>query len=162
MLKASLCAAFLAGLAACASYDGRGLIPGQSTQAEVDALMGGAVYRRPGPEGETHVYYSRMPYGGEVYVARIGPDGKLKAMEQRLSEPYFAKVTPGVTRQDDVRALFGPPFKARRFPFLQREVWEYPWRGATSARVLLLQWSYDGVLKEYFSIEDPDGVGAGE
>src|SRR5438445_2610289 len=89
-------------LSGCASYDGRGLVPGQSTEAQVEALMGPSVDRRSGPQGETHVYYSRMPYGGEVYVARIGPDGKLKAMEQRLSEQYFAKARLGVSRKEDM------------------------------------------------------------
>ena len=38
-------------LGGCASYDGRGLIPGRSTQAEVEALMGLPAERRVMPDG---------------------------------------------------------------------------------------------------------------
>jgi hypothetical protein len=149
-----------ASVAACASYDGRGLVLGQSTATQVETLMGPSADKRPGPQGETHLYYSRLPYGGEMYVARIGPDGKLRALEQRLSEQYFAKATPGVSRMEDMRALFGPPYRIQQFPRMEREIWEYPWRGPTSPRLLLLQYSRDGVLREIYSIEDPDGVGS--
>ncbi len=124
--------------------------------------MGPSADRRPGPDGETNVYYPRLPYGGEVYVARIGPDGKLKALEQRLSEKYVAMAKPGTSRKDDMRALFGPPHQIQQFPRMSREIWEYPWRGETSPRLLLLQFSPDGVLREIYSIEDPNGVSMGE
>ena len=73
-------------LAGCASYSGRGLVPGVSTAAEVDAVMGPAAERRAGPNGETVLWYPRLPYGRESYAARIGADGKLIAIEQRLTE----------------------------------------------------------------------------
>lgn len=146
-------------LAGCASYDGRGLVPGRSTEAQVEALMGPAVDRRAGPNGEKLLYYSRLPFGREMYVATIDSAGNLKSMEQRLQESYFAKVQPGVTRADEVRALFGPPHRIERFPRMARDIWEYPWRGLTSNRLLLVQCSYDGVVREFYSIEDPEGVG---
>jgi len=154
-----LTAAFVAMLFGCASYDGRGLVPGQSTEAQVEALMGPSVDRRAGPNGETHRYYSRLPYGGVVYVARIGPDGKLRAIEQRLTEENFAKVKPGVSRAEEMRVLFGPPYRIQQFSRMEREIWEYPWHGPTSNRLLLLQYSSDGIVREVYSIEDPDGVG---
>ena len=146
-------------LAGCASYDGRGLVPGRSTEAQVEALMGPAVDRRAGPDGEKLIYYSRLPFGREMYVATIGRDGNLKALEQRLQESYFAKVRPGITRADEIRALFGPPHRIDRFARMERDIWEYPWRGLTSDRLLLVQYSYDGVVREFYSIEDPQGVG---
>lgn len=75
-------------LAGCASYSGRGLTPGRSSAEDVAALMGPAAERRAGAAGETVLYYSRLPEGGQTYAARIGPDGKLVALEQRLAPEY--------------------------------------------------------------------------
>lgn len=121
--------------------------------------MGPTSDRRSGANGETLRYYSRLPYGREMYVARIGADGKLKALEQRLTEENFQKVQPGVSRSDQMRELFGPPYQVMQFPRMGREIWIYPWRGLTSDRLLLLQFSADGVVRELYTIEDPVGVG---
>lgn len=149
-------------LAGCASYDGRGLVPGQATEGQVEQLMGPSNHRRTAANGERWRYYPRMPYGGETYVARFGADGKLIALEQRLIEDNFAKINPGKSRADDVRVLLGPPYKTHRFSRMERDAWEYPWRGSTSARILLVYFSYDGVVRELYSIEDPDGIGQGD
>ena len=85
-------------LAGCASFDGRSLVPGQSTVAEVEKAMGPAAEKRPGPNGETVYYYPRLPWGYVSYAARIAPDGKLVALEQRLTEENIAKLKPGATR----------------------------------------------------------------
>ena len=121
--------------------------------------MGPSADRRSGANGETFRYYSRLPYGREMYVARIGGDGKLKALEQRLTEENFHKVQPGVSRSDQMRELLGPPYEIMQFPRMGREIWIYPWRGLTSDRLLLLQFSADGVVRELYTIEDPVGVG---
>src|SRR5437762_11687630 len=80
---AAVCVVLLAG---CASYSGRGLAPGQSSAAEVEAVMGRAADKRPGPNGETVLWFPRMPYGDGTYAARVGADGRLVAIEQRLTE----------------------------------------------------------------------------
>src|SRR5688572_29905307 len=70
-------AAALLGLSACAGYDGRGLVPGQSTSAEVDQLMGPAKDKRAASNGETVLWYPRLPSGRVSYAARIGKDDRL-------------------------------------------------------------------------------------
>jgi hypothetical protein len=154
---AVIATSFLAG---CASYNGRGLVPGQSTEAEVELLMGPSADRRAGRDGERVRYYSRLPYGREMYAARFGADGKLKALEQRLTEQYFSQLKPGVTRAEEVRDLLGPPHKAEPFPRMQREIWSYQWQGLTSWRLLLVYLSADNTVREIESVEDPEGVGA--
>ena len=151
--------ALVLAIAGCAAYDGRGLVRGQATEEQVEKLMGPSTHRSTASNGERLRYYPRMPYGGEMYVARFGADGKLIALEQRLTEENFSRIRPGTSRADDVRELLGPPHKNRRFPRMERDVWEYPWRGATSPRLLLVYFSYDGVVRELYSIEDPEGVG---
>ena len=72
-------------LTACASFDGRGLVPGQSTAADVEASMGRAAQKRPAAGGETVYYYPQLPWGYATDGARIGADGRLVAVEQRLT-----------------------------------------------------------------------------
>ena len=50
-------------LAGCASFDGRGLMPGQSTAADVESVMGAPAEKRQVANGETWYFYPRQPYG---------------------------------------------------------------------------------------------------
>lgn len=143
-------------LAGCASYSGRGLVPGVSTAAEVDAVMGPAAERRAGPNGETVLWYPRLPYGRESYAARIGADGKLIAIEQRLTEDNLGYLVKGKTTTEDVHDLFGPPNKVNQFPRMQREIWTYQMPAQTEWKVLYVQFSPDNVLREYYYIDDPE------
>lgn len=142
-------------LAGCASYSGRGLAPGRSSAEEVEALMGPAAERRAGAAGESVLYYSRLPEGGQTYAARIGPDGMLVALEQRLAPEYIAKIAPGRSRAEDVRDLLGPPWSTDRLPRLMRDVWSYPMLGSPYRKVLYIQFSGDGVVREVIVMNDP-------
>ena len=157
-MKRALPLVLLAALAAgCASFDGRGLVAGQSTADEVERLMGPAADRRAGPAGETWLYYPRQPAGRKTFVARIAPDGTLIALEQRLTDENIAKIMPQTTRGDEVRALLGPPYLVTRFPRLQREAWEYHFRHFGDPGVpmaLYVQLSPDGLVREVYLIDE--------
>jgi hypothetical protein len=143
-------------LAACAGYSGHGLVPGQSSAEEVEALMGPSAAQRPGAGGETVRYYPRQPEGRQTYAARIGPDGKLRAIEQRLTEGNVARLVPGRSRSDDVRDLFGPPYMVNHFARMQREVWTYNIYGRINQPMnLFVQFSGDGVVREVMMLDDP-------
>src|SRR5256886_16963550 len=101
-MKAIAAAAVAIVLAGCASYAGRGLAPGQSSAAEVEAVMGPAAAKRPGPNGETVLWFPRMPYGDGTYAARVGADGRLVAIEQRLTEQNIARIERGKSTADSV------------------------------------------------------------
>src|SRR5687767_12966644 len=120
MKAAALGVALLAG---CAS-----LTPGLSNVAEVQAAMGGAAEQRARPDGESWLYYPRQPFGRKVLVARIGPDGKLIGVEQRLSEEYIARLVPNHSRREDVLGLFGSPYERLHFPRMNRETWSWHMR----------------------------------
>ena len=143
-------------LAGCAGFSGRGLVAGQSSGEEVEALMGPAAETRQDPGGETVRYYSRLPYGREMYAARIGIDGKLLALEQRLTDGNVAKLRPGITREQDVRTLIGPPYRVDAFRRLEREVWTYKmYSGGFSPKDLYVQFSRDGIVREVMLMDDP-------
>jgi hypothetical protein len=155
MSKIALLAALL--LAGCASFEGRGLVPGQSTAAEVEAVMGRAADKRPAAGGETVYYFPRLPWGYATYAARIAPDGKLVALEQRLTEENIEKLKPGVTRGGEVRDLLGPPFEPMKQALSGDEIWTYPMRipGDPTPKWLLVQLGPDGVLRDRRLIDDP-------
>ncbi|HXM81548.1 MAG TPA: outer membrane protein assembly factor BamE [Burkholderiales bacterium] len=143
-------------LTGCAGFSGWGLVPGQSSAEEVEALMGPAADTRQGPGGDTVRYYSRLPYGREMYAARIGSDGKLRAIEQRLTDENVAKLRLGVSRADDVRDLIGPPYRVDTFRRLEREVWTYKmYGGGTWPKDLYVQFSRDGIVREVMVMDDP-------
>jgi hypothetical protein len=148
---------FLLLAAGCASYDGRGLVPGQSTAADVEALMGRAADKRPAAGGETVYYYSRLPFGGATYAARIAPDGKLIALEQRLTLENMDKLKPGVTRAEEVLDLLGPPYRPMKQASTGVEIWTYPFLvpGFPIPRWFIAHISPDGLLREKNMIDDP-------
>jgi len=144
-------------LAGCASFEGRGLVPGQSTAADVESAMGRAADKRVGAGGETVYYFPRLPWGYQTYAARIAPDGKLIALEQRLTEDNIKKLKPGVTRGDEVRDLLGPPFEPMKQARTGKEIWTYPMRipGYPTPKWFLVHVGPDGVVSETYLIDDP-------
>ena len=157
------CAVVLAG---CASTEGRGLVPGQSSAAEVEARMGPAADKRPAPGGETVYYYPRLPWGYATYAARISPEGKLIALEQRLTLENTETLKVGSTRAEQVLDLLGPPFEPMHQRLSGKDLWTYPMRvpGNPTPRWFLVQISPEGVLSDKYFIDDPnwarpDGTG---
>jgi hypothetical protein len=150
-------------VAGCASYDGRGLLPGQSTQSDVEASMGAPADVREMPNGERVLWYPRMPYGSGSYAARIGPDGKLVAVEQRITEQNIARILPGKTTADEVLDLVGPPYRADPFPRMEREIWTYKIQTFPFPKALFVQLSSDDIVREVYFMDDPEipRLGAG-
>jgi len=151
--------AFLAALGlalvGCASFDGRGLTPGQSGAADVERVMGAPAEKRQ-VAGETWYFYPRQPYGRVMYVARVGPDGRLVALEQRLTDANVAKIVPNTTRAQDVRDLLGPPWTATRYAGLDRDIWTWWMRqyGDPGLPIeLVVQMSPDGVVREVYRMQ---------
>jgi hypothetical protein len=141
-------------VAGCASFDGRGLVPGQARAADVEALMGTPAERATQANGNTLLYYSRLPEGRKTYVATIGPDGLLRGIEQRLNFETMGKIIPNSTSAKEVRQLLGPPYRVARMDRLQRDVWEYPWQNAEDRRILWVQFSDDGIAREVIEMHD--------
>ena len=158
-LKVSMAAALLA--AGCASYDGRGLVPGSSTAAEVEALMGPPAAKVPLAAGETEWFYPRQPDGRQTYAATIGPDGVLRSLEQRLTMANVARLKAGVSTKADVTRIFGPPWRIDEFPRLKREVWDYRMYDPPHVYVLWVQFSADGVVREVINDIDLDAEPSG-
>lgn len=144
-------------LAGCASFDGRGLTPGVSSAAEVESVMGAPAEKRTVANGETWYFYPRQPYGRTTFVARIAPDSRLVAIEQRLTDENVAKIIPNTTRAEQVRDLLGPPWQAGHYPRLERNIWTWHMRryGDPGIPVSLnVQLSMDGLVREVYIIDE--------
>jgi hypothetical protein len=146
-------------LAGCAALDGRDLVAGQSTVADVERSMGKAADRQVAANGETLLYYPLQPHGLATYVARIAPDGRLAALEQRLTPENVERLERGKTTRQEVRTLFGPAYTETRYPRMQRDIWEYRMANPAAAGIphaLYVQMSPDGVVREVYMVSDPD------
>jgi hypothetical protein len=160
-MRAILAIALLLG--GCASFDGRGLAPGQSTSADVERLMGAPAERRQ-VSGETWLYYPRQPFGRTTFVARVAPDGRLVALEQRLTDENVARIRTQTSRRDDVRDLLGPPYSVSSFPRMEREIWQYYMRHFGDPGIpvtLYVQFSPDGVAREVYLLDESNRRGRG-
>jgi hypothetical protein len=157
-MKSILVLGLAAALTACATFDGRSLSPGQSTAADVERVMGAAAEKRQ-VSGETWYYYPRQPFGRKTFVARVGTDGRLVGIEQRLTDENVAKIVPNSTRAEQVRELFGPPWSAGHYARLERNVWTWHMRrfGDPGIPVQLnVQMSPDGVVREVVILDESD------
>jgi hypothetical protein len=147
--------AFAALLAGCAGYDGRGLEPGRSRAPDVEATMGTPAEKIVLAGGESVWFYPRQPQGRHMFAVRLGPDGVVRSVEQRLTAENFQKVVPGTMQAKDVRELLGPPWLVSRLQRQQREVWEYAVYDARGFEFYLyVQFSGDGVVREVLLLRD--------
>jgi outer membrane protein assembly factor BamE (lipoprotein component of BamABCDE complex) len=155
-MKRLLFLAAAAALAGCGSL--RQAEPGMST-AQLESAMGPAADKRVHSDGETWYYYPRQPHGLAMFVARVDREGKVIAVEQRLTDENVARLEKGKSRADDVRDLLGPPWKVWPFPRMQRDIWEYRMQAAAAGNVpqgLYVQISPDAVVREIYLLSDPD------
>lgn len=113
---------------------------GVSTEAEVRTRFGepAAVYDEP--NGDRTFEYPRQPAGQTNYMISIGADGRMTALRQVLKPATFARVTPGMDR-DQVRRLLGRPAKAQAYALKEEEVWD--WRYADGQEIKLFSVTFD-------------------
>jgi hypothetical protein len=149
--------ALLSVTAGCAST-GADLQPGVATAADVERSMGRPVERRQAANGETVLWYPHFPVGKVSYAARIAPDGRLIAVEQRITEKNIATIQPNSTTAAQVRDLLGPPDSSVEFPRMQRQVWTYPVFSRPQHKELYVQISPDGVVRESYLVIDPQEI----
>ena len=158
MMKRLLLLAAAATLAGCGTGQFRTPEPGFPS-AQLESKMGPAADKRVHSDGETWFYYPRQPHGLAMFVARVDREGKVVAIEQRLTDENVARLEKGKSKADDVRDLLGPPWKVWPFPRMQRDIWEY--RMTTNAagwvpQGLYVQVSPDQVVREVYVLNDPD------
>src|SRR5512134_773353 len=96
------------------------LKPGVSTATEVKSIMGQPSFEWKEPDGSFTWEFPRGPSGSVTYMVDLRPDGVLKEIRQVLTEGYFAKIRPGLSK-DEVRKLIGRPAETMTFPLKKEE-----------------------------------------
>lgn len=154
ILRNALIVALL--LQGCAAYDGRGLVPGTSTAADVERVMGRPAERLQSSTGDTVWFYPRGPFGRHTFAVSVAPDGVMRGIEQTLTVRNMEKVHAGSSTDRDVRMIFGPPTRVTRNHRGDRSVWEY--RMFNQIQIpynLFVQFSDDGIVREVLFLRDP-------
>jgi len=150
-------------LGGCASFSGNDLISGKSSASEVERSMGMPARRMALPDGRSVWFYPRGE-GRATFAATLGKDGVLQSIEQRLTSGNILKLLPGTTRAQDVADLLGPPGRIVRMSRMERDVWEYKTAEGEDKKILWVQLSYDGLVREVlyghdFDSDGPSGPG---
>ncbi len=126
-MKMSLAVVLAVLLAACASYSGRGLIAGQSTAEEVIGVMGPPQMQWTDADGGRRLAYPRGPAGVHTFMVLIGPDGKLRRIENVMTPQAFSRIQAGMSKDQVLRAL-GPPEPSWTVYFKARDELVWEWR----------------------------------
>lgn len=114
-------------LAACASYSGSGLKPGEARLEDVQALMGPPAMRWQDADGSVQLAYPRGPLGFHTFMVLLGPDGRLQSIANVLEEESFARIRAGITKEQVLRVL-GPPDYSLSVYFKARDELVWDWR----------------------------------
>jgi hypothetical protein len=113
-------------LAGCAGFGGQPLLPGEP-RAAVEAKRGAPTGIYPAG-ADTMLEYATGPFGQYTYMARIGPDGRLKSYEQVLTAEKFGAIQVGVSGKQDVLRIIGRPAETSYLSWQKLEVWSYRYK----------------------------------
>ena len=124
----------VAAMPACDAVVLPRLKPGITRQPEAEDLMGSPAFTWRDADGSETWEYPRTPNGVVNYMLDFRPDGVLRAVRQVLSEENFARVVPGMTREE-VHRLLGQPAHEYHFALKPEDVWDWKQRDAFGADV---------------------------
>jgi outer membrane protein assembly factor BamE (lipoprotein component of BamABCDE complex) len=149
----------LALLAGCDPKKVSELEEGVSTEQDVRTRFGTPETIWPEANGDRTFEYPRQPAGHTNYMISIGSDGKMTSLRQVLHASYFAKVTPGMTR-DEVRRLLGKPAKVQAYKLQQEEIWDWRFSDrATEIKVFSVTFDSGGAVKSTSVTLEPKEAG---
>ncbi len=138
----------------CAS-DGRHLRPGESDAAAVRKDMGSPAEVLPLPQGG-EVWFYPKGLGRQTFRVELGPDGRLRGVDQVLEERHFDAVGAGSTTREQLRLMLGPPFLTWRTASGET-VWEYRYAwGAREPWTLRVGIGPDGVVSGQIRMQELD------
>ena len=128
---------------------------GVSTEVEVRKHFGDPVTVTVNPDGTRTLDYPRQPEGWTNYVIQIGPDGKMSSLRQLLNPDNFARVKPGLGRED-VRRLLGRPANMARYDLKKEEVWDWRFKeGGQISKIFSVTFDAAGLVVGSAVADDP-------
>jgi hypothetical protein len=126
MNKLFLLAIFPWCLSGCASLFGPPPMPGDT--AEVVQAKFGQPTGAYQDGADTLLEYARGPLGQYTYMARIGPDGRMRSFEQVLTGQKFGTIKIGRDTKESVLRIIGRPSKQVRYFSVDGDVWQYRYK----------------------------------
>lgn len=139
LVRIYLCAAILM-LAGC---DNQGrpveeagldrLAKGISSESDVRMVMGHPEVVWEDESGRRTLQYPKGPEGARTWSFVIDRDGKLQDYEQILTPENFARVSPGMSKQE-VRQLLGKPKSIVQFRLKKEEVWDWKYLDGSATK----------------------------
>ena len=93
-------------------------------EAQVQARLGKPDTVRKNSDGSQVWEYPTGPAGRQTYMVKVGADRSVTEVQQVLSDPFFAQVKPGMSREE-VRQILGRPGEVSMFPARDEEVWTW-------------------------------------
>ncbi|MBE7417716.1 MAG: outer membrane protein assembly factor BamE [Ideonella sp.] len=133
---------------------------GVSSEADVRHWFGEPVGIATAPDGTRTLEYPRQPEGWTNIAAVFGPDGRLRSLRQLLTPENFARVRPGMHR-DELRPLLGRPAQVQRQALKRHEVWDWRYRDGQASRLFSVTLDDGGQVVSVASLDDPKQVLAG-
>ncbi len=141
-------------LTACASL-ARQAPPVGASVAEVEAAWGrpGASYR---DGADTLLEYATGPMGQTTYMARIGPDERLRSFEQVLDGAHFARLQVGKSDKAEVLRTIGRPAERSRVFIGDYEVWSYRYKeNGVWNSMMHVHFDRNGIVRMLLNGPDP-------
>jgi len=144
--------ALVAGLAGCAGY-----APNPSLMG-ADSVRLAQVMGKPtlvlSQETGTRWVYARGPQGFHTYFVDMDASGRVVRWEQRLTDPVFNQITPGMPERDVV-ALIGPSFEISNLSRQRGKVWSYRYENS-SCLWFQVELAQDGTVRSAGRQTRPD------
>ena len=114
-------------LAACASYSGSSLKPGQAQLAEVLQTMGQPELSWQNPDGSLQLAYPHGPAGFDTFMVHLGADGRLRSIENALDARHVNLIRADMSKEEILR-LLGPSNVDCTVYFKARDELVWDWR----------------------------------
>lgn len=103
---------------------------GVSTEADVRTVMGQPDTVWEETDGSRVLEYPRGPEGYRTWMFIIDSQGRLADWRQVLTPENFARIRPGMTKEN-VRRVLGKPRTVAEFALKNEEVWDWRYLDAT-------------------------------
>lgn len=143
-------------LSACAGagFGGPPPQPGEPIEA-VAARLGRPTAIYPLPDGQEYEY-ATGPMGQYTWMARFGPDGRLRSYQQVLTGETFATIPLNRATHQDVLRIVGRPAETSRVHLNNYEVWSYRYKEAGVWNSMMnIHFDKDGVVRLMQNGPDP-------
>nr|WP_151636479.1 outer membrane protein assembly factor BamE [Noviherbaspirillum aerium] len=106
---------------------------GISSESDVRMVMGKPETVWEDEDGTRALQYPKGPEGVRTWEFVIDKSGTLKDYKQLLTQESFARIKPGMTR-DEVRRLLGKPRTVVQYKLKNEEAWDWRYQAGTDHR----------------------------